>query len=148
MTTLSSDATLKLRQPPVAFVALALAIMFVIALLLFNGAAALFSGPSLISLQILTIPSALGAGLAAVSVWRARKRAVPMSRRQLVLRGGVAMAAAGFAWPLSFGILALLQGDAHGAMLGLRPALLGLAVGMSAGALGGFAVSYASYERG
>src|SRR5262249_34313561 len=85
----------------------------------------------------LAAPALLGAILAVAAIApRLRKHAI-RTRRQFVALSIGAFAAAGFAWPLSFGIAVLLQGDQRTALMSLAPALVGLIVGAIAGALAG-----------
>ncbi len=114
-----------------------IAILFALAALAFAWTASDFRGLNPLSLRILSIPAAIGALLAALSLGPRLLRGEAMRLDAALLRTVTAMGAAGFAWPLSFGLAVALQGDVAAALGSLWRALGGALIGAVAGAIGG-----------
>ncbi|MET0182177.1 MAG: hypothetical protein ABW199_04745 [Caulobacterales bacterium] len=135
------------RAPRLLFAALALASGFAAAWLIFSWAASDFRDLNPIVLEILFWPSAIGALLSATSIGRKIWRGAATARVEIIVRHALAYGAAGFAWPLTFGLSALLQGDMGGALGNLLPAVAGLVIGAIAGALSGAISAYVFIAR-
>lgn len=136
---------LKLRAP--ALIAIAFILTFLAGWLAFTFAATNFQGLDPISLGVLIWPGLIGAALATLALWRGHTRGTFKSVNGIVWRCAVGVGAAGFAWPLSFGISALLQGDPQSALGAFIPAFFGLFAGAIAGALAGRIIAAALFTR-
>lgn len=141
------DAPLRLRRPAFVFAPLGALITYVIALMFAAWASAGFRALDPLAAHGLATPAALGLLLAALSIGPRLKRGAIATRRAFIARAAAAFAAAGFAWPLSFGIAVLVQGDQHTALTSLAIAVQGLIVGALSGALGAGAASTACCQR-
>lgn len=144
MIRIGSDV-LTLRSP--ALIAAAFVVTFLAGWLAFTFAASNFQGLDPVSLQTLVWPGLIGAALATLALWRGHTRGAFKTTTDVVWRCAVGIAAAGFAWPLSFGISALLQGDAQSALGAFAPAFAGMIVGAIAGALAGAVCAFALFNR-
>jgi len=136
---------MKLRAP--ALIIVAFGLTFLAGWLAFTFAASNFQGLDPISLRTLTIPGALGAALATLALWRGHRRGAFNAPADVIWRSAVGVGAAGFAWPLSFGISALLQGDTTSALGAFAPAFAGLVIGAIAGALAGAICAFTLFKR-
>jgi hypothetical protein len=134
---------LMLRRPGLAFGLLALALLYIVALAVAAFAAGGLGGFDLGAAEALSLPAALGTALAALRIGPPLRRGAFAHRRDVVWRAMAAFGAIGFAWPLSFGIAALSQGDHAPLLAVLAPAVFGLFVGAIGGALGGLATAFA-----
>ncbi len=139
---------LRLRQPRLLFGTLALITLFAVGLVLFVFAGSHFSGFALAAIAPLSWPAGLGALLTATALAPRLERGTVMRRRDIARRAGFAFAAAGFAWPLAFGLAALLEGDASQALYAFAPALAGALTGAVAGLLGGTIAGALFVKRG
>ena len=137
MTPSPSPDRLALRRPALLFGAVALAILFIVAVLLASAAVDGFHGLDITAAHGLMAPAAIGALLAALSIGPRLRRGAIRSRGEIITRAAAAFATASCVWPLSFGVAVLLQGDVHAALGALGPALAGLALGAIGGGLGG-----------
>jgi hypothetical protein len=140
---LGGPASLRLRAPEPAFAALGAVILFGLGLLLAAWAGSGLVRFEIAAMQALTLPVALAATLACVTLWRRLKRGVIGSRYGIVWRVASAFGAMGLAWPLSFGLSALLQGDTNTALVQCAAALITAAVGAIIGAIAGAAAAWA-----
>ncbi|MGE3143071.1 MAG: hypothetical protein AB7L65_07090 [Hyphomonadaceae bacterium] len=122
-----------------------LGLMFAAAAFLFAWAASDFGAINLFSLRVLTIPALIGAALAAAAIGPRLSRL--RGPRDLIWRAAASFAAAGLAWPLSFGLALVMQGDGAGALASLWPAFAGLTLGAVAGAGGGAAAAALCFKR-
>lgn len=134
-----------LRHP--ALIAVAFALTFLAGWLAFTFAASGFQGLDPISLQTLVWPGLIGAALATLALWRGHTRGLFKTANGIAWRCAVGVAAAGFAWPLSFGISALLQGDTQSALGAFIPAFFGLFAGGIAGAFAGRIIAGVLFKR-
>lgn len=144
----SADAQpLSFRQPSWFFAFLAALICYATTLLLAAWAGSGFSRIDAMSLRALAAPAAIGLALNALAVRRRLKRGASISLHQAALLSAAAFGAIGFAWPFSFGVAVLLQGDAHAAVAYLAPSFMGAAVGAGAGALAGLLTAVTCAQR-
>ncbi len=143
-----AQAPLRLRAPPLVFAILGISILHGIVLLGAVWAASGLRGLNPDSAAALMWPCAIGAALAMGALWPRLRRRALIKRREISVRAGFAYAAAGFAWPLSFGLSALLQGDRAAALASLAPTGFGLLSGAMLGAIAGAAAGWAALTRG
>ncbi|MGE3142164.1 MAG: hypothetical protein AB7L65_02485 [Hyphomonadaceae bacterium] len=137
---------LAFRKPIWAFAALGLALNFAIgfALVTWVVPGFRFHGETA---AVLVWPCAIGAGLAAGLLWGRVRRAAISAHWQVARTSALAWAASGLAWPLSFGISAVLGGDAQELIASLMPALIGALVGAISGAAGGCVAAFAALHK-
>jgi hypothetical protein len=141
----SFKTPLKLRSPVFLFGPLALCMLLAIAL-----AGATWIGGGLTRFDLrgmgeLALPGLIATGLAALRVGRRLPRG-PMARWLLIAHGGWPFAAIGFAWPLGFGVAALVDGETSVLISAIAPALIGLLVGAIVGAIAALATSFACFD--
>lgn len=134
-----------LRHP--ALIAAVFVLTFLAGWLAFTFAASGFQGLDPISLRTLAWPGLIGAALASLALWRGSSRGAFKTANDIAWRCAVGVGAAGFAWPLSFGISALLQGDAQSALGAFVPAFFGLFAGAIAGAFAGRVIAALLFKR-
>ena len=140
----SFNTPLTLRSPALLFGLIAALLLLAIALVLATwiGGGLVHFEPQ--GMMQLTFPGLIAAGLAALRVGRGL-RAGPMARWLLVVHGGWPFAAIGFAWPLGFGIAALVDGETAVLIGSIAPAVAGLFVGAIVGAIAAVATSFACF---
>src|SRR5262249_36430750 len=120
-------------------------LMFACTAVLFAWAASDFREINMFSLRVLMIPAFIGAVLAAISI--GPKLGKLKTTNDIIWRAAAAFGAAGFAWPLSFAVALLLQGNPQSAAASLLPALAGLVLGAIAGAASGAAAAHVCLRR-
>lgn len=135
-----------LRRPVWAFAALGLLIILIVGYALTVFVASGIGYDAGVA-RALAWPAALGAGLASGSLWIRIKGCRIRRHRDAALRSAIAWGATGFAWPLSFGVSTLLQGDAAGLQHSLLPAIVGGLLGAAAGGVAGYVASLAVLTR-
>jgi len=140
------ERLLVLRQPAVAFAALALAVAAMTALALAVWVSSGFVAFHADAAPALAIPAVFGAGLALFSFAKRLRGGQSMPARSVITSAATAFAIAGLVWPLSFALAIALQGDFSGALSHTPPALAGLAVGAGGGAVGGALASLIAFK--
>lgn len=98
--------------------------------------------------EALAWPAAIGAGLAGGLLWGRIAKCRVRRHRDAGLASALAWSAAGFAWQLSFGLAAWIDGGDLAVMRhSIAPALVGGALAAAAGGIAGFAASLAALTR-
>jgi hypothetical protein len=131
----------RLRDPPWLFAVLGVLLLFTIGFVACVWAASGLRGFDPTVAEGLLWPAAIGAGLAAGMIGGRLRRGLILKRSDAVGRATMAGAAAGFVWPLSFGIAVLLQGDAASFFGSFPIAVIGALIGAFAAAMGAAAAS-------
>lgn len=137
---------LTLRAPKAAFAFLGVALLFAIGVSASVWAASGFTGFSWLSARTLALPVGVAAALAALNLRARLKRGAIRTHWDAIWRALSAFAAMGAAWPLSFGLSALLQGETGLALSMALGAIPGALIGAGAGLIGGAAAAYACLE--
>jgi hypothetical protein len=137
----------RLREPAWLFAAIGVLLIFAIGYAFCAWAASGMRGVDPNVAQGLLWPAAIGAGLGAGMIGGRLRRGLVIHRRDAVLRATMAGAAAGFAWPVSFGVAVLLQGDVRSFLGSFAIGLTGALIGAAAGAVGGGAASLVCLRR-
>jgi hypothetical protein len=145
MTPTPPETALRLRAPSWAFALAALALAYVLALAWCTWAAAGFTRFPHGAAQALSLPAAMGAALALISIARPLMRGVIAKRSEIVRRAAIAFAIAGLVWPLSFALAIWAQGDASGALSNAPHVLLGALIGAAGGAISGAAAAWTCF---
>jgi len=145
MTPTPPETGLRLRSPSWAFALAALALTYLLALAWCTWAAAGFTRFPHGAAQALTLPAAMGAALALISIARPLMRGAIARRGDIVRRTAIAFTIAGLVWPLSFTLAIWAQGDASGALSNAPHVLLGALIGAAGGAIGGAAAAWSCF---
>jgi hypothetical protein len=145
MTPTPPEPSLTLRAPAWAFAPLALALVYFLALVWCTWAATGFTRFPPAAAQALTLPAAMGAVLALISIARSLMRRALARRVDIVRRAAIAFAIAGFVWPLSFALAIWAQGDSSGALSNAPHVLIGAVIGAIGGAIGGAAAAWSCF---
>lgn len=131
---------LVLRSPAWLYAILGVAVIFVVGAAASLAAVLAFEFEPHI-LAGLVWPTAIGAGLAAGSIGGRLRRYGALSRGHVVGRGAAAGAAAGFAWPFSFIVFPLFDGDFDTFFAGLPAVVICAVFGAALAALGALVAS-------
>lgn len=142
----SINTQLKLRAPVLLFGPLGLLLLFAIAVVLATWIGDGFVHFNPRGVLDLALPGIIATALAGLRIGT-RLRGRAMVSWVLILRAAFPFAAVGFAWPLGFGVAALVDGDAASLAASLLPAIEGLFIGAIVGAIAGTAVSWLCFAK-
>lgn len=140
------ETPLKLRAPVFLFGPLGLALLFLIAVVLAAWIGGGFVRFNPRGVSDLAMPGLLATALAGLRI-ATRLRNGAMVRWALIVRAAFPFSAVGFAWPLGFGVAAIVDGDTAPFTAAILPAIEGLFVGAIVGAIAGVAVSWLCFAK-
>jgi hypothetical protein len=139
---------LRLRAPAVLFGALWLIVLFALGLTLATWAASGLTAFEPAAGAALALPVAVASGLAGLMVRKRFQRAPVPSAIIVIWRAASAFGAMGLAWPLSFGVSALMQGDANTALVQAVASPIVAILAALAGAVSGAVATSAAMRKG
>jgi hypothetical protein len=136
-----------MRRPAVLFGAAFLVLTFAIGLIGVTLSAGGFRGFDADAAAGLAVPVGAASALTWTEVWSRLRRGRLPHLLSVAIRGAVAFAAIGFAWPVAIGVSAAMAGVENALAAHLQAALLGAAVGAPCGAIAAAAAGLASLNR-